>query len=126
MTDKEVQLFILRHLEAGNTKADEHILTDVPVEQRKHKFIDALTALKNRSFLCPGHIDSDRPNLEKAYTSTDGRAFLRENTPDPLIEIIRRQSLRLLDVFAIAVITTIAGGVVNLLITLYLTGRLVW
>ena len=124
MTDKEVQLFILRHLEAGNTKADEHILTDVPGEQRQDKFIVALIAIENRGFLCPKYRTNDKPELWNAYVSADGRAFLRENMPDPLVEIIRRQSLRLLDVIIIAVITSAAGIVINILITLSLTGKL--
>ena len=80
MTDKEVQLFILRHLEAGNTKADEHILTDVPEKQRRHKFIGALIAIENQGFLCPNYRTSDKPELWNAYVSTNGRAFIERNT----------------------------------------------
>ena len=123
MIDKEVQLFILRHLETGNTKADEHILTDLPEKQRNAVFRKALAAIQNRGFLCPNS-GAVEDKLWNAYVSADGRAFLRENTPDPLIEIIRRQSLRLLDVIVIAVITSAAGVAVNILVTLYITGKL--
>jgi len=121
MTNKEVQLAILRHLEAGNTQADEHILTGVPVEQRNAQFRCALPALENRGFLCPKYAATDKPELSNAYVSADGRAFIRENTPDPLIEILKRKSLRWLDVIFVVIIT----GLINLLITLYLTGNFV-
>jgi hypothetical protein len=122
MTDKEIQLIILRHLEAGNTSADVDILTDVSVEQRKHKFIDALIALKNQGFLCPNHADSDEPKLWNAYVSADGRAFMRENTPEPLPQIIGRQSLRLLDIVVITILTTVIGTIVALCLAWYFKG----
>jgi hypothetical protein len=124
MTSKEVQLFILRHLEAGNTTAEPHILNDITDEsQRKHAFIAALKAIKNRSFLCPGHNDSNKPSLWDAYVSTDGRAFIRENTPEPPAQIIVRHSMRWIEMILIAVITSATGVLANVLITLYLTGK---
>ena len=80
MTDKEVQLFILRYLEAGNTEADEHILTDVPVELKRDRFIDALSAIENRGFLCPNYYSDDSPALKKSYVSDMGRAFIKRNS----------------------------------------------
>ena len=125
MIDKEVQLLILRHLETGKTSADLNILTDIPEKQRKHAFIDALVAIENRGFLCPNYSASDKPKLSNAYVSSDGRAFIRENTPEPPVQIIVRHSLRWIEMILIAFITSAIGVLVNIFIALYLTGKLV-
>ena len=124
MTDKEVQLFILRHLEAGNTKADEHILVDIPVEQRRHKFVKALIAVENQGFLCSGYNTSDKPALWNAYVSPVGKAFIRENTPEPLPQQIIRHSGRWLDIILVAAVSSAIGTIVGILLTLYLTGKI--
>ena len=124
MTDKEIQLFILRYLEAGNTKADKQILTDIPEKERRQAFIDALTAIENRGFLCPKYRTSDTPELSQAYVSADGRAFLRENTPEPLIEAVGRTTSKWLDRLITALVAALVTTLVNILVTLYLLGKI--
>jgi hypothetical protein len=123
MTDKEVQLFILRHLEAGNTKADLNLLTDVPEQQRRETFCRALSGLKNQGFLCPTPADHDGGELWNAYVSSGGKAFLRENTSEPLVQTIGRTTGRWFDVLVVAIITGLVTAIINTLVTLYLLGK---
>jgi len=121
MTDKETQLFILRHLEAGNTKVDEHILVDIPADQRRYAFIEALIAIENQGFLCSGYVATDKPELWNSYVSPIGRAFIRENTPEPLVQKVGRQTFRLLDIILITFLTSIIGAVVALMVAWYIS-----
>ena len=114
MTNKDVQLFILRHLEAGNTVADEHILADIPAKQRRDQFIDALITIEDRGFLCPNYSTNDKPELRRAYVSDTGRAFIRENTPEPVVQTIRRSAGQWLEIVAIITITAIVTTLINL------------
>ena len=120
MTNKEVQLLILRHLESGHTKADMNLLTIIPAEQRHNVFVDALIAIEKQGFLCPNYNTSDEPELWNAFVSNTGKAFIRENTPEPLVQTIQRTAGRWIEVFVTALIT----GIVGILLTLYITGKL--
>ena len=124
MKNKDVQLFILRHLEAGHTKANEHILIDIPTEQRRNAFIDALSAIENQGFLCSNYNTSNEPELWNAYVSDTGRTFIRENTPEPLIHTVQRASLRWVEVAFVALITVLVTSLVSVLLTLYITGKI--
>jgi hypothetical protein len=120
MTNKDVQLLILRHLEAGNTTADLNLLTEGTKKQRENAFVDGLMAIECRGFLCPRYTTSDEPSLQNAYVSADGRAFLKENTQEPPVQIIVRHSLRWIEMAMVAIITALATTLVHLWITPFL------
>ena len=123
MTDKETQLFILRHLDAGNTKFHMDNLTDVPEKLRQNKFANAMIAIINQGFLCPGHASTEK-KLWNAYVSPLGKAFVRENTPEPLPQQIIRHSGRWLETILVAAVSGAIGTIVGILLTLYLTGKI--